>query len=371
MYYHIKVTNHNMVILDEPKAYTGNTNYYQCLFDFSEEWKGLECFAVFSKEGIPNTAVAIIENKCYIPHSFFEDVGKIIIGVYGVFAGEEVKRVSAKTAEIEVYIGSYRKDTMTPAVPEKDIWETYLDKVAITVGKGVPYIGENKNWYVWDVTQQQYVDTQRQSYGEKGERGEMPQITINTQKHWVIDGHDTGVLAIDHTHPNIEALNQISMEEIINWNKKQDGFSVAAGLELVDHVLSVRSWATLLDVTLEEAVQYIELSSAAYNFKDLTRITVFVNSGEADGKYAGYVMINNRIVAYWINLISDRITCATARIFRDNAWWGITASAQNTNSVVSPSIMSNQDIPTSEINTIRIQTTGAFPIGTKIVVMGA
>ena len=47
-----------------------------------------------------------------------------------------------------------------------DVYEKILDSLK------TPYIGENGNWYEWNVESQSFVDTGVSAYGTKGDKGD-------------------------------------------------------------------------------------------------------------------------------------------------------------------------------------------------------
>lgn len=131
--------------------YTGNVNSYQCLFDIHSDIEGLAWFCVFAVDD-DCYVQPIIDNACYIPHEVLVSENKIKLGCYATnLSQDDYKRVSTNWLYFKSLAGAYTEGT-TPDIPEPDVWETL-------VLKSVPKIGDNGNWYVFNIEKGEYVDT--------------------------------------------------------------------------------------------------------------------------------------------------------------------------------------------------------------------
>jgi hypothetical protein len=74
--------------------------------------------------------------------------------------------VKIVTASAFVAVDPAESDTQNePDIPEATEFEKIVAKL------GAPYMGENGNWFVWDVYTHEFVDTGLPARGEQGETG--------------------------------------------------------------------------------------------------------------------------------------------------------------------------------------------------------
>lgn len=145
------INNTRLSSTENKIPYTGNVNSYRCLFDIHSDIEGLAWFCVFAV-GEDCYVQQIIDNACYIPHEVLVSENKIKLGCYATnMSQDDYKRVSTNWLYFKSLAGAYTEGTM-PEIPEPDVWETL-------VLKAVPKIGDNGNWYVFDIEKGEYVDT--------------------------------------------------------------------------------------------------------------------------------------------------------------------------------------------------------------------
>ncbi len=134
-------------------AKTGNVNSYTCKFQPDDAWGGLNVFSCF-KSGEKVYRVALSEeNTCTIPCELLAETGEISVGVYATnFDGEDFKRISSNWVSLTVTDGAYNENSTAPAIPTPDFWEELASKMT-------PKIGENGNWFLWDLESGKYHDT--------------------------------------------------------------------------------------------------------------------------------------------------------------------------------------------------------------------
>lgn len=120
----------------------------------------------------------------------------------GAADSAEAAQAAAETAEANAETAEANAETAQAAA------EAAAER-AEAAANTYPYIGENKNWFVWNTQTEQYEDTGDPSRGEQGIQGIQgpagadgadgadgvtPRIDATT-KHWMIGDTDTGIVA--------------------------------------------------------------------------------------------------------------------------------------------------------------------------------
>lgn len=121
--YNFSVYKDRIKPLSPTKGVSGNTNFYECTFEFSEDWDSLAAVAVFVGES--SFVSAIIDSKCTVPHEVLEESGEIYIGVYGTNGKDNLLRISTNLIPFEVEEGAFREGNL-PVAPSPDVWGTYI-----------------------------------------------------------------------------------------------------------------------------------------------------------------------------------------------------------------------------------------------------
>ena len=140
---------------------SGNKNVYSCEFEIDCSENGAVWFAVFRKDNDSYVA-PIVDGRCAFAYECLEKSGVVYIGCYAECA--ENKRISTNWLPLKVEKGAYCEGT-APEVPDAELWETLL-------ANSVPVIGENGNWYTFDMQEESYADTGFAARGEKGAKGD-------------------------------------------------------------------------------------------------------------------------------------------------------------------------------------------------------
>ena len=97
----------------------GEYNINTCYFQFSEEYQGLSCVAVFTN-GTDTYSQIITNNQCIIPSEVLQSEGTMMVGVYGyeVDGDNLIKRYSPTPVSFYIEKGSYTMaDEPTPPSP--------------------------------------------------------------------------------------------------------------------------------------------------------------------------------------------------------------------------------------------------------------
>lgn len=164
-----KIQNDRLTSVKYPKGVTGNVNTYICQFEISCDVPNLMWFCVFI-QGKEVYIRDIVDNTCLIPEEVLADAEPIYIGCYGTNCSDNIKRVSTNLVFFDVRQGAYTEGTQ-PKVPTPDVWETLVARMT-------PIIGENGNWFTYDITVGDYVDTGKSSEG-RGNGGNGTSITVD------------------------------------------------------------------------------------------------------------------------------------------------------------------------------------------------
>ena len=159
MNFNFTIKNDKLKAVSSPKGKTGNVNTYTCNFDIACDIPNLIWFCVF-KQGDNIYSQHITDGSCVIPYEVLSDVKPLYIGCYGTNADDGIKRVSTNFVYFDVKQGAYSEAT-APETPTPDLWESLI-------GKTVPYIGDNGNWFIYDMKTKSYVDSSYPSCGSGG-----------------------------------------------------------------------------------------------------------------------------------------------------------------------------------------------------------
>ena len=115
-----------------------------------------------------------------------------------------------------------------------DVYERLLESLK------TPYIGENGNWYEWDIESQSFVDTGVKSKGEDGEDGEVPVKGVDywteEDKQEIINEIPGGVVDQSFDQASENAQSGKAVNEAISGIKSQIEYNV--GLEIDE----VKGW---------------------------------------------------------------------------------------------------------------------------------
>ena len=142
---------------DDNKVVEKSKNYLTCRFTFCEDWESLTKTAIFisAKGDIFN--VILEDDACIVP---WEVIEKEYFTV-SVFGGD---LITANKVVIPMIKSGYA-DGNTPSEPTPDVYQQILNSVK------TPYIGDNGNWYVWDIERKEYVDSGYKAQGDAPQKG--------------------------------------------------------------------------------------------------------------------------------------------------------------------------------------------------------
>ncbi len=127
-------------------------NYLTAHFNLSEEWIG-DVTAVFGFEGRFYNIVLDEDSTCVVP---FEVIKTPEFSVSLFCDGE--KLVTSNIATVEV-TGSGMIDGEVPDTPVPTVWQQYVTAMGELIENGLPYIGDNGNWFLYSTDKGEYEDT--------------------------------------------------------------------------------------------------------------------------------------------------------------------------------------------------------------------
>lgn len=154
MTFYFTLDGDSLVLSDyKTVAKTGNVNSYTCNFNLDKDLDDLDVFSTFKSGDKVYTIKLSDDFSCTIPHELLTETGEISVGIYATnFGGEDFKRISSNWVNLAVNDGAYAEELTAPPTPTPDFWEVLASKMT-------PKIGDNGNWFIWDLESGKYHDT--------------------------------------------------------------------------------------------------------------------------------------------------------------------------------------------------------------------
>jgi len=146
------VKNQIITRTDSFNVVADSQGYLKAKFTFTEEWEN-EITAIFGN-GDEYYSVILADNGCMVPWEVINAPFFTVSAVCG-------DRITANSVRVEVEKSGYIEGE-TPKEPTPDVYEQILNSTK------APYIGDNGNWYVWDIETKAFVDTKIRAEGTDG-----------------------------------------------------------------------------------------------------------------------------------------------------------------------------------------------------------
>lgn len=160
MTYKFLINDAELIPCSKMEGVTGNVNTYTCEFEIHQKKGLLNWFCVF-KTGENAYVVPVEDGRCQIPFEVLINAGILEMGCYAISADEaDTDRISTNLVQFNIQIGAYG-DATSPEEPTPEFWETIVLKAA-------PHIGENGNWYIYDIGSASYIDSGVVAVGKDG-----------------------------------------------------------------------------------------------------------------------------------------------------------------------------------------------------------
>lgn len=146
------VKNQSVERTDEFCVVADSRNYLTAHFNMSEEWVG-GVTAVFGFGGRFYNVVLDEEHTCVVP---FEVIKTPMFTVSLFCDGEKLVTSNVVTVEVE---GSGMIEGEVPDTPTPTVWHQYVTAMGELIENGLPYIGDNGNWFLYNTDTGEYEDT--------------------------------------------------------------------------------------------------------------------------------------------------------------------------------------------------------------------
>ncbi|MBE7032001.1 MAG: hypothetical protein E7401_03455 [Ruminococcaceae bacterium] len=138
-----KITNQTIERIDNFEVVADSRNYLKAHFTFSDEWEG-DITAIFGY-GNEYYSVLLENGECIVPWEVIKPHGFSVSVVCG-------DRITADCENVKVEKSGYIEG-QTPKPPTPDVYEQILSSVK------PPFIGENGNWFMWNVENKMFEDS--------------------------------------------------------------------------------------------------------------------------------------------------------------------------------------------------------------------
>ncbi len=162
------ITNQIITRKDEFRVVGDSRNYLKAKFEMSEEWQHPVVVLFGYGEQYFQTTLDD-EYCCKVP---FEVIKPPFFTV-SAFCGEE-ELVTANKVFVDVEMSGLAEGKV-PEEPTPSVFQQYVSEMHSLIEKGLPFIGENGNWFLYDCEAKEYKDT---GVGAEGKDGIMPDVVI-------------------------------------------------------------------------------------------------------------------------------------------------------------------------------------------------
>ena len=149
---------------DETRVVSDSRNYLKASFEMSDEWTE-GTVALFGYGGECYSVLLDGECCCMIP----AEVIKPPFFTVSVFCGGDAL-VTSNQIKVDVE-GSGFGEGKSPETPAPDLWEQYMIRMKSLIASGIPYVGENRNWFIYNPEKEQYEDSGVKALGDTPVRG--------------------------------------------------------------------------------------------------------------------------------------------------------------------------------------------------------
>ncbi len=147
-----EVKNQTIKRTDTFNAVADSRNYLRAKFSLSEEWQG-DVVAVFGYGGSFFQLLLDEAESCIVPFEVIKAPGFTV----SLFCGEE-RLVTANVLWVGVE-KSGLEDGEVPQTPTPTVWQQYMKEMQELIDNGLPYIGDDGNWWLYNTELKSYEDT--------------------------------------------------------------------------------------------------------------------------------------------------------------------------------------------------------------------
>lgn len=158
----VVVDKDHMYFYQKPKDIPeSQLNFSTIEFMMDSSWKELTTVVAQFIQGDMVLNKLVVDGLVFVPTEL--RVGSFQICLRGDKDGQIIGTVNRLQLRV---VESFRSDGETPVPPTPDLYQQLLFNL-----QKPPDIGDNGNWFAWDVESNEYKDTGKPSRGEKGETG--------------------------------------------------------------------------------------------------------------------------------------------------------------------------------------------------------
>lgn len=342
-------------------------------FEFSEDYEGLTCKAVFSivpktnDEEITYYQQPIIDGKCYIPYEVMEGEG-ILIGAYGyALEGDEyVLRYSPEPKNLWLLEGSYYEGAEAPEeiLPSQfEQYIAYLNGEIIKLNRIKIETEQITNGVRIDITNSDGVTTSTNIYngkkgekGDKGDTGATGEAGAPGRDGYVQYTAGSGISIVNNTISStivapiyIISGNTEADINIINTccNKFDNGEGFSLFVKYYDNIDNHYYYVPIvIDKYSNSIYQFYGISCYGLTNEGLPFITMYINTTGYWGEISNISLeMNSTKVAYsYLDVERGALTTNNTRPFTPTTGSYEPATAKYVDDNVNPTIITSSDI---------------------------
>lgn len=191
----------NLEIKQIENINAGSINYYVIDVEYNSAWDNLSIYGILvrkegSKTENAGISIPLIDNKIYIDNKINGLYGIGFIG-YTIENEEKIYQISTNLENINFSQGAGEISTINTDIPTPTQWEIYISQI------------------------QDMIDSLEDLLDEKVDKVEGKGLSTNDFTDIYKENVDSNTSA-RHTHSNKAVLDEISANDISNWNGKSD-----------------------------------------------------------------------------------------------------------------------------------------------------
>lgn len=145
------VNNQIITRKDNFKVVADSRDYLQAVFTMSDEWSGAVVAVFCGGDEVYHCNVS--DGTCKVPHEVIKAPGFSV----SLFCSDN-RLVTANVVWVDVLPSGYREGT-EPSPPSPQLWQQYMERMSLMIESGLPYIGDDYCWYLFNPEKGDYECT--------------------------------------------------------------------------------------------------------------------------------------------------------------------------------------------------------------------